>query len=262
MQETVLDHGFVKLIDHMGDDSRIVTAARISTNQGVKDPDKDAKLIDYLMRNRHTSPFEMVDFTFHLKMPIFVARQWIRHRTASLNEISGRYVEFDAEFFLPEELRVQAKGNHQSSTAGVFTAEDQEVILQHMIAEQNDAKAEYEEYLKHGVARELARINLPLSTYTEFYWKINLHNLLHFLSLRAHEHAQYEIRVYAEAIANMVKEIVPVAYASWERHIRYGVRLSKEEASLVGDVLQKHWNEVEHLIASRDARILRQKFGF
>lgn len=257
----VHDKGFVKLIDHMGDDERIVTSARISTNQGVKTPKEDAQLIDYLMRNRHTSPFEQVLFTFHLKMPIFVARQWVRHRTARMNEISGRYVEFEAEFFLPEELRIQSENNHQASEDG-FDPHNNEIMIQHMIAEQNDAKAEYKEYLNHGVARELARINLPLSTYTEFYWNIDLHNLFHFLRLRTHHHAQKEIRDYAEVIANLIQPIVPMAFESWERHERYGVKLSRDEAAFVGDLLQKHWEVLAPQLSKRDARILAEKFDF
>lgn len=256
----VHNHGFVKLIDHMGDDERIVTSARISTNQGTKDPKADAQLIDYLMRNAHTSPFEQVLFTFHLKMPIFVARQWIRHRTARLNEISGRYVEFDAEFFLPEELRIQSESNHQASEIGEIASEQD--LLSHMELEQGRAKRGYEKYLDDGVARELARINLPLSTYTEFYWNIDLHNLFHFLRLRTHHHAQKEIRDYAEAIAEMIKSIVPMAFESWERHERYGVKLSKEEAAFVGDLVQKHWEVLEPQLSKREARILKEKFDF
>lgn len=257
---SVHDRGFVKLIDHMGNDERIVTSARISTNQGVKTPKEDAQLIDYLMRNRHTSPFEQVLFTFHLKMPIFVARQWVRHRTARMNEISGRYVEFDAEFFLPEGLRVQSASNHQASEAGEIARE--KTLLSHMQIEQDRAKAGYTQYLTEGVAREMARINLPLSTYTEFYWNIDLHNLFHFLRLRTHHHAQKEIRDYAEAMATLVQPIVPIAFESWERHERYGVKLSREEAGFVGELLQKHWEALEPQLSKRDARILKEKFAF
>lgn len=256
----VLDKGFVKLIDHMGDDERIVTSARISTNQGTKDAKADAGLIDYLMRNRHTSPFEQVLFTFHLKMPIFVARQWIRHRTARLNEISGRYVELDAEFFMPEELRIQSESNHQASEIGEIAGEED--LLVHMELEQGRARGSYEKYLEDGVARELARINLPLSTYTEFYWNIDLHNLFHLLRLRTHHHAQKEIQDYANAIATIVQPLVPVAFSAWERHERYGVSLSQNEAQLIGKLLREHWEEPEAQLSKRDARILLEKFAF
>jgi thymidylate synthase (FAD) len=252
--------GFVDLVDHMGDDERIVTSARISTNRGAKTPQEDAQLIDYLMRNRHTSPFEQVLFTFHLKMPIFVARQWVRHRTARMNEISGRYVEFEAEFFLPEELRIQSANNHQASEPGDIATEKE--ILDHMDLEQDRAKRGYERYLEEGVAREMARINLPLSTYTEFYWNIDLHNLFHFLRLRTHHHAQKEIRDYAEAIATLIQPIVPMAYEAWERHERYGVKLSREEVVFIGDLLKKHWEVLAPQLSKRDARILAEKFGF
>jgi len=258
---TVHTNGFVKLVDHMGDDERIVTSARISTNQGTKTPKQDAGLIDFLMRNSHSSPFEQVLFTFHLKMPIFVARQWVRHRTARMNEISGRYVELDTEFFLPEELRIQAKGDHQGSEEG-YDPHNNEVMLQHMLAEQNDAAAQYGEYIDNGVARELARINLPLSVYTEFYWNIDLHNLFHFLRLRTDEHAQKEIRDYAEAIADMIQPIVPMAFDAWERHERYSVKLSRDERNLVGSLVKEHWDTLEPQLSKRDARILKAKFDF
>ena len=256
----VLDHGYVKLFDYMGDDERIVTAARMSTSQGAKTPEEDAKLIDYLLRNRHTSPFEQVEFVFIIKMPIFVARQWVRHRTASLNEVSGRYIEFDPEFFVPEDLRIQAKINHQASEEGVIA--NQEDILREMRAEQALVKGNYEEYLSDGVARELARINLPLSTYTEMMWKMDLHNLFHFLSLRDEAHAQKEIRDYAVAIAELIQPIVPAAYAAYERHTKNGVKLSAEEVEVIKEILSGF--DAEDAMdrrGERFARIFKEKFG-
>lgn len=182
------------------------------------------------------------------------------HRTARMNEISGRYVELDAEFFVPEELRIQSANNHQASEVGEIAKEKD--FIEHMKLEQTRAERGYTSYLEGGVARELARINLPLSTYTEFYWNIDLHNLFHFLRLRTHHHAQKEIRDYAEAIASMIQPIVPMAFEAWERHERYGVKLSREEAVFVGDLLKKHWDVLEPQLPKRDARILAEKFDF
>lgn len=199
----VLNLGFVELVDMMGDDFAICQAARVSTgSEASKGEEKDRALIRYLYRNKHTSPFEMVELKFHLKMPLFVARQWIRHRMASLNEMSGRYREIPDEFFIPDELRKQDTKNKQGS-AESFSDQD---IFNSMLDEQEVVKDNYHKYLFEGVSRELARIDLPLSTYTEFFWKIDLHNLLHFLYLRDHPHAQHEIQVYAKAILSILDE--------------------------------------------------------
>ncbi len=206
----VLDKGFVRLVDSMGDDSSVVQAARVSYQKGTKTKKEDAKLISYLMKNRHTTPFEMVEFKFHAKMPIFVARQWVRHRTANINEVSARYSVLPADFYIPEALREQDMKNKQGSLVVHNSNKDNkniERILQHSIK----AYMLYEKLLKDGVGREMARIVLPLNIYTEWYWKIDLHNLLNFLRLRLDKHAQYEIRVYAEAMLKIIEDIVPVS---------------------------------------------------
>ena len=219
----VLDHGFVRVVDYMGDDAAVVQAARVSYGQGTRHVRQDRGLIRILMRHRHTTPFEMCSIKFHVKLPIFVARQWIRHRTASVNEYSARYSILDREFYLPEpeDLAVQSKTNAQGREQVVSTSAAGAIRS----ALEEDARAAYVRYewllneqpdgtpidpSRPGLARELARINLPLSTYTQWYWKVNLHNLLHFLRLRADPHAQKEIRVYAEAILGLVQRWVPL----------------------------------------------------
>lgn len=231
----VLDHGFVRLVDFMGDDRRIVEAARVSYGDGTRSVREDAQLIDYLLRNDHTSPFEQVVFTFHVKMPIFVARQWLRHRTARVNEVSGRYSVMPSEMYVPEPDRVrrQAKSNKQGSSDEVLSEVENARVRELLAAGQGRAYEEYEELLEADVARELARINLPLSLYTEAYWQIDLHNLFHFLRLRLDAHAQWEIRVYGEALAGLVKEIVPLAWAAMEEHRLRGKRLSGTELEVV-----------------------------
>lgn len=224
----VLDKGFIRVIDYMGDDAAIVQAARVSYGKGTKQTNQDRGLIQYLMRHRHTTPFEMCDIKFHIKLPIFVARQWIRHRTASVNEYSARYSILSNEFYIPktEHMAVQSKTNKQGRD-NILTPQESEKMLQWF---KDDAEQCYEHYQamlnedeqgnilnenNPSLARELARMNLNLNFYTEWYWKINLHNLLHFLSLRADHHAQYEIRVYAEAMLKIVQEWVPYAYEAF-----------------------------------------------
>ena len=221
----VLDKGFVRLVDQMGDDRAIVQAARVSYGEGTKTVREDAALIDYLMRHRHTSPFEMVVFKFHVKAPIFVARQWFRHRTASVNEISGRYSILKEEFYAPEAFRKQAKRNKQASEGALL---DEEALALLRKVEQ-EAYGAYRALLEKGVAREMARMVLPLNLYTEFYWKQDLHNLFHFLKLRLAPEAQWEIRQYARAIAEIVKERVPLAWAAFEEHLLEGAFLSRTE---------------------------------
>jgi thymidylate synthase (FAD) len=227
-----LNKGFVRLVDFMGDDGRIVQSARVSYGSGEKSPEEDKKLINYLMKNAHTSPFEQVVFTFHVKMPIFVARQWVRHRTARLNEISGRYSVMKDDFYLPEleDVRPQSKINKQSrdENSDIPDAE-KELFLMNLVEDQSDLYLHYSEAVDCGVAKEIARINLPLSLYTEMYWQIDLHNLFHFLRLRLDSHAQKEIRVYGEAMASIIKKIVPVAYEAFEEHILNSVKVSKSE---------------------------------
>lgn len=234
----VLNKGFVRLVDYLGGDERIVQAARVSYGQGTKTVREDRGLINYLMKNLHTSPFEQVTLTFHAKMPIFVARQWIRHRTARLNEISGRYSVMADEFYLPapDDIRYQSKNNKQGRgdevPAGLQTR-----VLEILKREQETVYSDYEEMIGEDVARELARINLPLSLYTQWYWQIDLHNLFHFLRLRMDDHAQKEIRVYGEVLAIMAKAVAPLAYEAFEEHILHGIRFSKSEMIALREVL-------------------------
>lgn len=226
----VLDKGFVRLVDYCGGDERIVQSARVSYGAGTKSFRQDRGLIHYLLRNAHTSPFEQVSLTFHAKMPIFVARQWVRHRTAKLNEISGRYSVMKEEFYLPDPDKVsfQSESNKQGRGESLPQKEALRVIDQ-MANEQRAAYKGYETMLEQGVARELARANLPVSLYTEWYWTIDLHNLFHFLRLRMDAHAQYEIRVFAEAMAQCAKAVAPMAYEAFEEHILGSVQFSRAE---------------------------------
>lgn len=236
----VLDHGFIELVDVMGSDKAIVDAARVSiAGENVRPVSEDRALIRYLYRHRHTTPFEMVEFKFRAKMPIFVARQWIRHRTANVNEMSGRYSELPAEWYTPETKRIveQSKNNKQGSSYEQLHSKDEDQRSFH-----DEAEAAFEHYgyrLEAGMARELARINLPLSTYTEWIWKIDLHNLFHFLALRLHEHAQYEIRVYAEVMAEMVKEKCPLAWEAFEDFRLNGMFLTAQDIIEVKKYIEK-----------------------
>lgn len=233
----VLDHGFVRVVDYMGDDAAVVQAARVSYGRGTRKANEDAGLIRYLMRHRHSTPFEMCEIKYHVKLPIFVARQWIRHRTANVNEYSARYSVLDREFYLPEpgHLAAQSAINRQGR-GEVLEGDDAARVLDLL---REDATRNYDHYLemlnededgtardasRPGLARELARMNLTLNTYTQWYWKTDLHNLLHFLSLRADPHAQYEIRVYAEAMLRSVEAWVPVSFAAF-RDYRLGAAL-------------------------------------
>ena len=217
----VLDHGFVRVIDYMGDDAAIVQAARVSYGQGTKKSRDDSGLIRYLMRHWHSTPFEMCELKLHVKLPVFVARQWIRHRTANVNEYSARYSILDREFYIPapEHLAAQSTVNNQGR-GSVLEGEEAARVLEILKGDAGRSYDHYEEMLsqdgQQGLARELARMNLPANIYTQWYWKVDLHNLFHFLRLRADPHAQYEIRVYAEAICEMVKDWVPAAYAAFE----------------------------------------------
>ncbi len=219
----VLDHGFVRVIDYMGDDAAVVQAARVSYGRGTKKVSEDAGLIRYLMRHRHTTPFEMCEIKFHVKLPIFVARQWIRHRMANVNEYSARYSILDREFYIPapEQLAAQSESNRQGRGALLEGAAAEQVLG----LLRSDAAMCHDHYISmlndQGLARELARMNLTLNSYTQWYWKSDLHNLLHFLSLRADAHAQYEIRVYAEAMLAMTEAWVPQTVAAF-RDYRLG----------------------------------------
>ncbi len=231
----VLDKGFIRLVDYLGDDSRIVQSARVSYGEGTKSYREDKGLIDYLLRNDHTSPFEQVSFTFHIKMPIVVARQWIRHRTAKVNEISGRYSVMKSEFYVPaaEDIALQSDDNKQGRQNEPVSAELAKEIQDIISTEQERVYETYTKLLEMGLAREIARINLPLSLYTEWYWTMDLHNLFHFLRLRMDAHAQKEIRVYADAIFEIVKKITPMAAEAFEKHLLTGVALSGSELEAV-----------------------------
>jgi thymidylate synthase (FAD) len=242
----VLDHGFIRVIDYMGDDGAVVQAARVSYGAGTKKVREDAGLINYLMRHRHTSPFEMCEIKLHAKMPIFVAREWVRHRQANLNEISGRYSILDNEFYLPapEQLGTQSHTNRQGR-GETLTREESARVLEILREDAERAYSHYEEMLnenivgetldpaKSGLARELARMNLSVNFYTQWYWKIDLHNLLHFLNLRTDPRAQYEIRVYADAILDVVKAWVPLTHAAFMDHRVGAYELSAKGLAVV-----------------------------
>ncbi|MCI0511740.1 FAD-dependent thymidylate synthase [candidate division KSB1 bacterium] len=242
-----LNHGFVRLIDYMGSDASIVQAARVSYGQGTKRLREDRNLIRYLMRHHHTTPFEMVEFKFHCKMPIFVARQWIRHRTASVNEYSLRYSRALDEFYLPEpgSLQMQSQQNRQGRDAATVPTAVQTQVLEILKRGVHQSWQDYEALEQAGLARELARINLPLSLYTEWYWKIDLHNLLHFLSLRLEEHAQYEIRVYAEALAQIIQTVVPITWEAYKNYILQAQTFSHSELAFLSHRLQPHLSQID-----------------
>lgn len=227
----VLDHGLVRVIDYMGDDAAITQAARVSYGRGTKSVQNDEGLIRYLMRHWHSTPFEMCEVKFHVKLPVFVARQWIRHRTANVNEYSARYSILDREFYIPppEQLAAQSTVNNQGR--GEVLQGDEAARVLDLLRE--DAMRSYDHYEamlsqegQQGLARELARMNLPANIYTQWYWKVDLHNLFHFLRLRADAHAQYEIRAYAEAICAITRDWVPHAYAAFEDYRLGGLQLS------------------------------------
>jgi thymidylate synthase (FAD) len=234
----VLDHGFIRVIDYMGDDAAIVQAARVSYGAGTKHVQNDEGLIRYLMRHWHSTPFEMCEIKLHVKLPVFVARQWIRHRTANVNEYSARYSILDREFYIPqpEQLAAQSVVNNQGR-GEVLTGAEAARVLEILKRDAAQCYDDYESMLsqdgQQGLARELARMNLPMNIYTQWYWKVDLHNLFHFLRLRADAHAQYEIRVYAEAIAATVKDWVPLAFAAFEDYRMGGATLSAKAISVL-----------------------------
>ena len=227
----VLDHGFVRVIDYMGDDNAITQAARVSYGKGTKAVSNDEGLIRYLMRHWHSTPFEMCELKLHVKLPVFVARQWIRHRTANVNEYSARYSILDREFYIPapEHLAAQSVVNNQGR-GEALSGEEAERVLRYLRDDAMRCYDHYEEMIsqddQQGLARELARMNLPANVYTQWYWKVDLHNLLHFLRLRADAHAQYEIRVYADEICKLVADWVPYAYKAFEDYRMGGATLS------------------------------------
>ena len=267
----VLDHGFIRVIDYMGDDSSIVQSARVSYGKGTKKISNDKGLIKYLMRHRHSTPFEMCEIKFHIKLPIFIARQWIRHRTANVNEYSARYSILDKEFYIPsaENLAAQSAINNQGR-GDALTDDEASNVIQILKKDAEQTYSNYETLLnessegniidesKSGIARELARMNLTLNTYTQWYWKIDLNNLLHFLALRADDHAQYEIRVYADAMLDIVKKWVPLTYEAFEDYRIGGTELSAKEVNLMRKLLKgekvsfeeeglskREWSELE-----------------
>lgn len=233
-----LDHGFIYLVDYMGNDSSVAQAARTSYGKGTKSVSNNEGLIRRLMKDNHTSPFEMVELKFHAKMPIFVARQWIRHRTASVNEYSGRYSEMISEFYVPasSEMTKQSTKNKQGRSEDALPPEVQMEILCMLKNDANLAFYDYKKMIDAGFSKELARIGLPLSTYTEWYWKIDLHNLFRFLMLRLDKMAQKEIRVYAEAIAQILKSSYPLSFKAFEDFTLYAEKLSRQEVIALGEL--------------------------
>lgn len=246
----VLDHGFVRVIDYMGDDAAVVQAARVSYGRGTKKVSEDRGLINYLMRHRHTTPFEMCEIKYHVKLPIFVARQWIRHRTANVNEYSARYSILDNEFYLPkpEHLAAQSRVNRQGR-GGALTGREAERVFELL---KRDAELVYEHYMemlnedeggqpldpeRSGLARELARMNLSLNFYTQWYWKTDLFNLMHFLSLRADPHAQFEIRAYADVMVDILKRWTPLCYDAFMEYRVGGASLSRTGLAVVKKML-------------------------
>ncbi|MFL2897593.1 MAG: FAD-dependent thymidylate synthase [Candidatus Pelagibacter sp.] len=266
----ILDHGFVRVIDYMGDDTSIVQAARVSYGKGTKKVSTDSGLIKYLMRHWHSTPFEMCEIKYHIKLPIFIARQWIRHRTANVNEYSARYSILDKEFYLPsqENLAAQSKNNRQGR-GEVLTGDQAKEVLNLL---KNDAERTYDNYQtmlnerydgsvidekKSGLARELARMNLTLNTYTQWYWKTDLLNLMNFLRLRADSHAQYEIRAYADVMLDTLKKWVPITFDAFMDYRVGGTEVSSKGKSVLKDLIsgknvdvessglsKREWNEL------------------
>ncbi|HEX6134516.1 MAG TPA: FAD-dependent thymidylate synthase [Longimicrobiales bacterium] len=235
----VLDHGFVSLVDYMGGDESIERAARVSYGYGTRKSSQTRGLIRYLRRHRHTTPSEMVELKFHCAMPMFVARQWIRHRTANVNEYSGRYSLMPLLFYTPEpsDFALQSEQNNQGRSSEAADAALYQETVARWERMRADAAETYGWLVAEDVARELARIDLPLSTYTQWYWKIDLHNLLHFLTLRVDPHAQLEIRAFAEVMAGMVKRVAPFTYEAWIDYDVAGAHLSRGELSALRSLL-------------------------
>ena len=270
----VLDHGFVRVIDYMGDDSAIVQSARVSYGKGTKQISNDKGLIKYLMRHRHSTPFEMCEIKFHIKLPIFIARQWIRHRTANVNEYSARYSILDKEFYIPSMENVAAQSTINNQGRGeVLSSDEAAEVISILKKDAEQTYSNYETLLnenpngesidssKPGVARELARMNLTLNTYTQWYWKIDLNNLLHFLALRADVHAQYEIRVYADVMMDIVKKWVPIAADAFEDYRIGGTEVSAKEINLIKKLLKGEKASFEDEgISKREWSELQKKF--
>ena len=241
-----LDQGFIRLVDSMGGDDSIVQAARVSYGKGTKKVSQDTGLIRYLMRHRHTTPFEMVEFKFHCKMPIFVARQWVRHRTANINEYSLRYSEARDEFYIPNPKNISTQSALNKQGRGMtLSKKNSKLVIDNFEKISSLSYKMYEEMNEKGIARELARAVLPVNLYTEWYWKNDLNNTLKFLSLRMDSHAQYEIRVYAEAMAEFVKQVTPIAYQAFEDYSLSGFYLSSFEQDIFKQKLpERLWNDI------------------
>lgn len=272
----VLDHGFIRVVDYMGNDTSVVQAARVSYGTGTKQTNQDKGLINYLMRHSHTTPFEMCEIKFHIKLPIFVARQWIRHRTASVNEYSARYSILANEFYLPERQHISIQSTINKQGRDENNNVPKEVADKVLSLLQQDAESCYKHYIELlntdengniinentiGITRELARMNLTLNYYTEWYWKINLHNLLHFLKLRADFHAQYEIRIYAEKILEVVKSWVPFTYDAFTEYSLHGKNFSRKDLMVIKKMIngehitqenstmtKREWNELMNVL--------------
>ena len=277
----LLDHGFIRVVDYMGDDTSIVQAARVSYGKGTKKVSTDSGLIKYLMRHWHSTPFEMCEIKYHVKLPIFIARQWIRHRTANVNEYSARYSILDKEFYLPaqEHLAAQSKSNRQGR-GDVLEGEQAKKVLELL---KNDAERTYENYETMlnekydgsiidengvGLARELARMNLTLNTYTQWYWKTDLLNLMNFLRLRADHHAQYEIRTYADAMLDTLKRWVPITYDAFMDYRVGGTEVSDKGKKVIQKLIKgdkvsmeesglskREWNELMEAFNLKDKLI-------
>jgi thymidylate synthase (FAD) len=240
----VLDHGFVSLVDYMGSDEDVERAARVSYGYGTRHKSATRGLVRYLRRHRHTTPSEMVEFKFHCAMPMFIARQWIRHRTASVNEYSGRYSLMPLLFYRPDEANFSLQSPVNNQGRGERAAREVwEDAVNRWDRLRSEAAGTYQWLLEEDVAREIARIDLPLSTYTQWYWKIDLHNLLHFLSLRADPHAQWEIQEFARVMAGMVKRVAPLSFEAWMDYDLGGASLSRGELDALARLLEPEGEE-------------------
>ena len=272
----VLDHGFVRIVDYMGDDSSVVQAARVSYGKGTKKVSTDSGLIKYLMRHRHSTPFEMCEIKYHVKLPIFVARQWIRHRTANVNEYSARYSILDKEFYLPskENLAAQSASNRQGR-GEVINGKQADNILNILKKDAEQTYTDYELMLNEkydgstinknnkGLARELARMNLTLNTYTQWYWKTDLFNLLNFLSLRADSHAQYEIRAYANVMIDSLKRWAPITFEAFMDYRMGSMELSAKGKAVIQKMIKgENCNFETSKLSKREWNELMESFGF
>jgi len=272
----VLDHGFVRVVDYMGDDSSIVQSARVSYGKGTKKVSTDSGLIKYLMRHRHSTPFEMCEIKYHVKLPIFIARQWIRHRTANVNEYSARYSILDKEFYMPskDHLAAQSKNNRQGR-GDLINGKQADDILNILKKDAEQTYNNYETMLNErfdgstinennkGLARELARMNLTLNTYTQWYWKTDLLNLLNFLSLRADSHAQYEIRAYADVMIESLKKWVPITFEAFMDYRVGGLELSSKGKIVIQRMIKgQDCNFESSDLSKREWNELMESFGF